>query len=470
MTVQPTVRVPVAFHGTGAGVGELSWGQRELYGAMVRQNSWLPIGLSGAVPAGTSLDDVLADVRYAMGRYPSLRTRLRVDATGEVRQVVHDHGEVTVDVFDTPAGEDPQELAERIRWQYWLGKHDHETDWPAWVGVVRRHGVPAAVAVVLCHLVTDGLGSIVLFNELAGGGWETLPPSPMPPLEQAAWQRSPAGQRQCGAALAHWERALRSITPRRFPATTGEATRPRHWEGEFRSPALHRATQALAARTNVDRSPVMLAVFAVALARITAVNPVVVQVVASNRFRPGLAATVSPVNQTGLCVLDVADVGVEEAIQRTAKATIVAYKYAYYDPVRLDALVERIGRERGEPVDIACYFNDRRAFDADGDGDDGDGDGDGDDPGTGREALAASEFHWARRQDDPWERLFLHVENVPGTAALTVQADTRHVSRATMEALVHGMEAVAVEAVAVEAAPAADTGARPPRLALDIAR
>ncbi|HKT04659.1 MAG TPA: hypothetical protein VJT31_34515, partial [Rugosimonospora sp.] len=206
------------------------------------------------------------------------------------------------------------------------------------------------------------------------------------------------------------------------------------WEAEFRSPALHLAARALAARTTVDDSPLMLALFALALTRITGINPVVVQVVVSNRFRPGLAETVSPVNQTGLCVLDIADLSVVDAIRHTAKRALVAYKYAYYDPVRLDELVARHGRERGEDLDIACYFNDRRAFGARPEPPD-------------RDSVAGSEFRWNRRQDDPWERLFLHVENVPGTAALTLCADTHYLSPHHMEALVRGMEAVAVEAV-----------------------
>ncbi|HKT06030.1 MAG TPA: hypothetical protein VJT31_41515, partial [Rugosimonospora sp.] len=166
--VEPTTVVPVAFAGPGAGSDVLSWGQRELYAAMCRQHSWLPIGMAGPVPAGTSLGEVLGEVRFALSRYPTLRTRLCLDAPDGPRQVVSGSGELGVAVFDTPAGTDPGEFAERIRREYWVGPLDLCADWPVRVAVVRRYGVPAYLVVVLCHLATDGFGSIVLYQEMAG--------------------------------------------------------------------------------------------------------------------------------------------------------------------------------------------------------------------------------------------------------------------------------------------------------------
>ncbi|HTJ36339.1 MAG TPA: hypothetical protein VL738_24245 [Dactylosporangium sp.] len=60
------------------------------------------------------------------------------------------------------------------------------------------------------------------------------------------WQRSPAGQRQSGAALRYWEAALRTI-PRQRYAGDGDPQRPRYWRGELSSAALLlRALEALA--------------------------------------------------------------------------------------------------------------------------------------------------------------------------------------------------------------------------------
>ncbi|GLI03418.1 condensation domain-containing protein [Phytohabitans aurantiacus] len=437
-------RITVPFAGEGAGVDELSWGQREIWSAMRRQNWWLPIGYAQPLPAGTTVDTVVDGLQYWMARYQTMRTRLRHDPDGHTRQVVHATGEVTLEIVDADDHDDPAKVAEETRLRYWHTDYDFVDEWPVRMAVIRHRGTLTHQVVVLCHLVTDGLGAVVMMDELT-----TRPPSPATaphPLEQIRWQRSPAGRRQCEAALRHWEALLRAIPARRFPGPgagqqgSEQPQSPRHWHGEFNSPATHLALRAIAAHTKVAASPLFLAVFAIAFARVTGANPVAVQVVVSNRFRPGLGDTVSPVNQTGLCVVDLAGTTFEQAVIRTAQRALGAFKYAYYDPYQVDALVERVSRERGEEVDIACYFNDRRVI--------------GTDPPDGpvptaeqiRAALPRTTFGWTLRQDDPWERLFVHIENVADTAAITVQGDTHHISPSDMEACVREMETVAVEA------------------------
>jgi len=141
-----------------------------------------------------------------------------------------------------------------------------------------------------------------------------------------------------------------------------------------------------------------------------------------------------------LCVVDVAGLTMDEAVTHAAQRTLAAYRHAYYDPLRVDELVERIGRERGAEIDLSCYFNDRRPFGGAGTR------GPAPEPGEIRAALPDTSLVPLRQQDDPWERLFVHIENVPGTMELTLNADTRYLAPGDIEALCRGMEAVAVEA------------------------
>src|SRR5439155_27362055 len=96
------------------------------------------------------------------------------------------------------------------------------------------------------------------------------------------------------------------------------------------------------------------------VSRVTGTRPVATRVLTSNRFRTGLARTVSPVSQAGLCVVDIADTTFDEAVTRTQRRAMAAYKHAYYDPIQLAGLLDRLRAERGEDIDIACLFNDRR--------------------------------------------------------------------------------------------------------------
>jgi len=428
-------------------VDELSWGQREIWTAMVRQEWWLPIGYARAVPAGTTVEGLVEEVRFMMGRFPTLRTTLRHDPDGSTRQVVASSGEIEVEVVDATDEEDPEQVADRVRQWYWDGEYDLVHGWPIWIAIIRHRGAPTHLVTVMSHLVLDAFGGMVMLEEVASRPEE---PATMPPVEQVRWQSSPAGQRQNSAALRYWEKVLRATPFRRFPHRH-EPRSPRHWEGRFRSPAADLALRVLAARTKVDASPLLLATWAIAMARRTGVNPVAVQVVVNNRFRPGLARSMSPLSQTGLCSIDLAGLTVDDAVRLTARQAIAAYKHAYYNPSDVDALVTRLAEERGEELDIACFFNDRRIEVRD------QAAGPPPTPEQVRAALPHSTFEWSRRRDTSFERMFTHIEDVPDAMAITIAGDTHYMSPADLEAVVRGMEAVAVEA-ALD--PAAMTGIR----------
>ncbi|WP_327011112.1 condensation domain-containing protein [Dactylosporangium sp. NBC_01737] len=434
-------QVVVRFAGDGAGAGELSWGQQDIWQAMVRQKSWLPNGAWGPLAAGTTVDDVAEQLRYMMSRFPSARTRLRFDAEGRPTQVVSGSGEITLEIVEAGA-EDPAAVAEAVRLRLQDTEYDFAADWPIRMAAVRSGGALTHLVVVMCHLVADGFGTQVLLDEL--GTRVTTPIPELQPLEQARWQASPSGQRQNTLALRHWDGILRAMPPRRFP-DTAEKPEPRHWRGEFKSYALGPALRAVTEQTGVASAPALLAVFAVALARVTRINPVVLRPMVNNRFRPGLDRVVCMLAQYGLCQLDVAGVSFAEVLDRARRGAMTTYKHAYYHPVELDDLVRRVVRERGADLELPCYFNDRRA-------DTGKSGGD-PEPVALRGAAARSTFRWTTRQDVPFEPLIVHLDDVPDAVQAIIFMDTHVVSPADGEALLRGMEAAAVEAALDPSAP-----------------
>src|SRR5260370_40296054 len=178
-------------------------------------------------------------------------------------------------------------------------------------------------------------------------------------LEQARGQHTPAGERQTRRAEQHWERLLRTIPARRFPEKRDGRT-PRHWQATFTSPASYLAIQVIAARTQMDSSPVLVAACAVGLARATGVNPVVPRLYVNNRFRPGFADTVSPVAQTCPCVLDVAGITFDQAVTHAWRATVAACKSAYFAPARISQLIEEVGQMRVAENVLALVYHIRR--------------------------------------------------------------------------------------------------------------
>ncbi|MGN9909934.1 condensation domain-containing protein [Phytohabitans sp. LJ34] len=430
-------RVVVAFEGDGAGAGELSWGQMDIWQAMVRQQSWLPNGVCVPLPAGTTVDELADQLRYVMSRYPTARTRLVFEPDGTPRQVVSAAGEIALEVVD--AGDaDPEQVADALRLRYQDAAFDFTADWPVRMGAVRGHDVLTHLVVVMCHLVTDGSGARMLFEELAARSTADVPAAQ--PLEQARWQASPAGRRQNTSALRHWESVLRTMPLRQFPEPS-DRRQPRHWRGEFVSYALGPALDAVRANTGAAAAPALLGLFAVALARVTGINPVAVRPMVHNRFRPGLDRVVCMLAQYGVCLLDVAGVSLAEAVDRAQRASLTSYKNAYYNPVELDDLVRRVVAERGGELELPCYFNDRTTLAKPA----------GAPPAGARPHDAV--FRWTTRQDTPFEPLIVHVDDVPGAMQATIFMDTHVISPADGEALLRGLEAAAVQAAQDPAAP-----------------
>lgn len=433
--------IPVTFTGTGAGEGPLTWGQLQIWQTMRDTGTSQTIG--GAVPAGgKTVGDLAAELRFFMSRYASMRTRLRFAADGTPWQVTAGSGEITLEVLDVPDDGDPAAVARELA-EYWEQKtFDYVEEWPIRMGAVRHRGVPTHVVVILCHLAADGAGVAVMTDELARRDpvtGELAAPPETTPLELARQQRTPEGQRQSDQALRYWERVLREVPARRFPGSD-DPREPRFWQVDFTSRAMYHAVHAIAGRTTGDVSPVLLAAFAVAVARATGTNPVVTQAIISNRFRRGLSELVSPVNENGLYVIDVDDATFDEVVERARRASMNGSKYAYYDPERLDALIVALGRERGEPIDLGCVFNDRRqAANRERDGAAATGE-------QVRAALADTRLVWRRPLPGFDEKLMVNINDVPGVVDMLVEVDTGHVSPATLESLLRDMEAVTVSA------------------------
>jgi hypothetical protein len=470
----------VSFHGEGSGIGELTWGQQEIWTTIRRTGRTLNIGGAMPLPTGTSIEEMVSTLRFMVGRHQALRTRLLLVAEGadvpgvpgvpEVqgpvpapfppfpRQIVAESGEVPLHVVDVDEGDDPVAAAEALRSRYELTPFDYAHEWPVRMAVVRQSGALTHLVVQYCHVAVDGLGIDAVVQDLANldpaTGEATAPVRGVRPLELARIQGATAGRRQSDKSLRYWETLLRGVPARRF-GESADRREPRFWEIFCYSPAMHLGMQSIAARTGADTAHVLLAAYAVATARITGRNPSVAQVIVSNRFRPDFASAVSQLSQPGLCVIDAANSTFDEVVARAWKAATGAYLHGYYDTVRHREMLDRVARERGEKLDLACFVNDRRNQP-------------GPQPGDRlpteedlRAALPRTTLRWDRKLPTYDGTFYLQVDsgpdaNVPGRITSTEQAlpavyfaiwaDTHVLSPADIEAYARELETVIVEA------------------------
>ncbi len=442
-------RVMVPFAGAGSGEGELAFGQLGLWQSIVETGSSKTVAYVAEADPGTTVAAVADMLGFMVSRHQSLRTTLVLRGEGRPpRQRVSASGEIPLVVV--AAGEDdPADVAEALSAHWQTVPFAYETEWPVRLGAVVAGGTVTHVVTVILHTSIDAFGLSALVADIGARdpvtGAAAGPVTALSPLAQAAREASPAGRRQNDRSLRYLERVLRTAPAHLFgpPRYAGEQ---RIEVVRYRSRAIAMALHAVAARERCDDSPALLAAFLVGAGRVTGVNPLATILAVSNRFRPGLADSVSSLLKVTPFVVDVADRTVGETVRLVASRSITAYMNAYNDAYEQEERIRRIERERGEELDLSCSYNDRRQRDrvhagvtppsAD----------------DIRAALADSAFSWKQDASIPKRKLYLSIDDPPGAVELVLSADRRYFSRAEMTAL-----ALAIEEVAVQAAIEPDT-------------
>lgn len=434
--------------------GAPSWGQREVWGVGGQLGRHVTLGGLTALPCGTTVESVAESFAGLMARHPTLRTLFRVDEAGRLReQLIPASGEIPITLIDA---DEPEQAAFDTAVAFDQARFDCGTEWPIRMAVVRHRGAPTHMVAVYNHIALDARGLDAMLATLVNRAAPPTPPSPsplspstsptpsaLPPLAQAHWQQSVAGQRQSNRALRYWSRALRQAPSRQFRDQRADRDAP-YVKLVLESEAAGLAVQAISERTRQSSGHILLAAYATAVAHLSGSPNVAARVVVDNRFRPGLSDSVSTVSQMGLWVIDVSATTFDTMLARALTASLDAYMNAYYDPEGRQLLLDSVERERGQPIVLDCCYNDRRRAGS---------------TGTAssnkhtdlHSALERSVLRW-----EPWtaptkpagETFYVHVDDAPTGSALvfTVCGDTAYLAAAQIEQCARMIEDTLVRA------------------------
>lgn len=225
-------------------------------------------------------------------RHEALRTVFDLDA-GEPVQVIGPMAPLTIPVLDST----PEEFEEVARAEL-AAPFDLREGPLVRLRLLRLDEEDHVVVLVMHHIVTDGVSSGILFQELtvayqahAAGRPPVLPELPIQYADFAVWQRDNLTGDRLRDLTDHWAGALAGARPPELPADRPRPAAPSDRGGAHHftvpSPLVTRL-EALARRRNATPFMVLLAAFNVLLARYSGQDDITVTSPMSGRTRPEL--------------------------------------------------------------------------------------------------------------------------------------------------------------------------------------
>ncbi|WP_037602311.1 condensation domain-containing protein [Streptacidiphilus rugosus] len=454
MTTDQLLKVHVS--AARSGTAQATWGQQAIWDAVSglgadapRYNLMLPVELD----PGRPLPEVLDDLTALLHLHESLRTRLRPDESGGLRQILDGEGDLPVALWNCPPEEADRQrdalLADLLGRPF-----DTARQWPVRAGLVECDGLVRHLVLVLSHTASDGWGIRRLHQDVIDLGRgltvariRARRPS-LQPLDEAALQASDRGRRRDVAARRHWCERLEGGAARLFTSSGAEPDDPARLlpNARLHSPALAHAVEQVAAGRGVSTSSVLLAALAVQQSRLSGAEAALLQVVVNNRFLPTTAQAVSTMAQEGLFHLPSARGRFTEVLRRAHLAALGCYRHAAYDRRLLTRDLAELGRVAGPLADRSCTFNDARIVRADAA------------PTTDPPPLdrpprdrldrlrEQTRLSWPVEFPPRADFTFaLDAVLTPGALELAMTADSALISRAGMERLLYGVEELIVD-------------------------
>ncbi|MFI5721543.1 condensation domain-containing protein [Streptomyces cyaneofuscatus] len=436
----------IDFSATARPPGPLMWGQRLLWNDsrwMGEKDHYFNMIVTVPVPPGHRTADVLDCLRQLVHRHEALRSRVVVTPDGEPLQEVASSGAIDV-LLAEAAAEKVDEVAAECRAELFGRSFRLADEWPVRPCVVSVRGEPVRVTLVLSHVFADAGATAVLAEELTGllAGTEVgeLPGQPpAQPLDRAGHENSPAGRKLSENGLRRLEKQLRSIPQTMFPGPVLDPDPYRFRRMEMRSPALTEALLRIADREKASTSTVLLATVALVLATATGHRTAVFKTVLGNRAFPGLERLVSNTLSNGVVPVEIRNVTFAELVNAVGRVTMGNLLRSQCDPTERDAVTARVSHRRGVHVDLSVFFNDTRDITG------------GREPRMRPEAdlealSATTRTSWVGEWERQDAKFFFHTRSDADCDPVYAMVDTAYLPSASVDALLRGVERVAVRA------------------------
>jgi hypothetical protein len=422
--------------------GRLTWAQQsmlEIVMDLAPATESLNLEFAWGLRRGVGEEELLAGLLDLVVEYEALRTVYVPPPDGPGQRVLAS-GELAVRMIEAvpdPTASEAQAAARSLA----SAPFDITAELPIRVAVLSFDRRPWCVAFAVSHLVIDRAGVACLRRHLGPlltrpSGTPPVPVLKHQPLDEAAWQESPAGARQRRRALRHHESTLRAMPQTMLPRAVGEVGPQRFRYLRFDSPALAIAVPALAGRLGVHPTAVLYGAVCAVAGYASGLDRAFLQMTTSNRSAPRARSAVGILVQHPPARISLRDATMADVITRAATAVMGAVRFGQFPVDELATLRRDVEVDRGVALDFSCWLNDRRDPTRFASCDER--------PGAGVLAEAASRSRW---RWDGFDRAssstyYVHVDDAEGALRLTVLFDAALLPPDEIVAWVHAVERV----------------------------
>lgn len=360
----PTATRTITFDAPGeARTGPLTWAQQHMLALieeLAPRTESVNLSFFCALRSGVREAEVLDALRNLVETYEALRTVYLPPPDGPAQRVARS-GELAVPVIEAPAGT-AATTASQVAKVMWAEPFDITGEWPMRVALVTSGGQPRHLAFTLCHLVVDQTGADRIQDHLRP--LLARPPAPAgkpavihQPLDEAAWESSPAGRRHGERAVRHHARTFAAMPQTMLPRAAVEVPSPRYHFLQYDSAALALAVAWLAARHGVGPAAVLSAGLCAVAGYAASLDRAFVQMTVGNRIAERTRHAVGMHTQDVPVFLDLSDAAMSDIIVRANTAILQAARFGQYPPAELAARRREIEIERGVALDLSCWLN-----------------------------------------------------------------------------------------------------------------
>ncbi|HEX8695784.1 MAG TPA: amino acid adenylation domain-containing protein [Longimicrobium sp.] len=322
------------------------------------------------VPASIDREALERALTVVVRRHEALRTTFRMDAGGELKQVVHPPFPVKVEVFDLRhrVGGDFARDVEALVAEEGSRPFDVARLPLFRVSLLRVSQEHYAQVVTMHHIITDGwaypLVNREMFDLYEGFVTGSVPELPEPTLryaDYAVWQRRYLTGETLDKQVSFWREHLRGAPPLDLP---GDRPRPpvltyRGRFHRFRVPLdVTRRLREICREEAATLNMVLMAGFYAFLQKYSGQDDIVVGTLLGNRSRAELEQVVGVFVNTAALRMDLSgDPVFRDVVRRTKKVVLEA---DLHQDLPFEKLVDLLGVERDlsrHPVFQALYFH-----------------------------------------------------------------------------------------------------------------